>query len=235
MRREAACLSVAEASQQSPPIFQVERNFLGSRGKEWLVVERRDAQRETGDADARDLHMSVKDPERFGAVFERHADSVHRYLSRRVGTTLADELTSETFTTAFQSRTAYDEQLASCRAWLFGIATNLLRHHRRAESRRLAAYQRLDRRPGMEAEDIAVTNRLAASEVLDRALLDLNDDMRDVLMLIGAAGLSYEEAAAALSVPIGTIRSRLFRARQVVRRSLSEWQDNPCSAKEPTP
>ena len=94
--------------------------------------------------DARVIARSLDEPAVFAALFDRHYDSVHRYLARRVGPDIAAELASETFTTAFDVRRRYDPGRSDARPWLFGIATNLVRHHRRSEGRRLRAYARLD-------------------------------------------------------------------------------------------
>ena len=82
------------------------------------------------------------DPERFGVVAERHFNEVFRYLARRVGRDVAQDLGAETFVVAFSARTRYDGSRADARPWLFGIATNLIRRHRRGELRMLAAYAR---------------------------------------------------------------------------------------------
>ena len=96
-------------------------------------------------SDAQIIAASRVEPLVFAAVFDRHYDAVHRYLARRVGSDLADDLAAETFTTAFDVRRRYDTARPDARPWLFGIATNLLRHHHRGEARRLRAYARLDR------------------------------------------------------------------------------------------
>jgi RNA polymerase sigma-70 factor (ECF subfamily) len=79
----------------------------------------------------------------FGAIFERHFVPIHRYLNRRVGLDLAEDLASETFVVAFHRRAGYDWGREGARPWLFGIATNLMRRYRRTERRRLAAYTRI--------------------------------------------------------------------------------------------
>ncbi len=84
------------------------------------------------------LTESLAAPERFAAIFDRYAPHVHGYLSRRVGV-LADDLVSETFLLAFRGRDSYVPDRAPVRAWLFGIATNLIRRHARDEERRYRA------------------------------------------------------------------------------------------------
>jgi RNA polymerase sigma-70 factor (ECF subfamily) len=87
------------------------------------------------------LAESMAMPERFATIFDRYVLVVHGYLSRRVGV-LADDLASETFLLAFRSRTSYVPGRAPVRAWLFGIATNLVRRHARDEERRYRAFGR---------------------------------------------------------------------------------------------
>lgn len=162
------------------------------------------------DPDAEDLAASLSEPQRFAAVFERHAAGVHRYISYRLGAELADDLTAETFLLAFRGRANFDPARGAVTAWLFGIATNLVRHHRRDEWRRSRISRAAALAPRVD-DDLAegVTRR----EELRAAVARLDRGSRDVVLLVAGAGLSYEEAAAALSIPVGTVRSRLSRAR----------------------
>ena len=99
--------------------------------------------RATGEcADAEAVRRSLTDPHAFAAVFDRHFVAVHRYLHRRAGNDLADELAGETFRVAFETRSRWSQTTSDARPWLLGIATNLLRRHRRTEQRRLHALAR---------------------------------------------------------------------------------------------
>jgi RNA polymerase sigma-70 factor (ECF subfamily) len=149
--------------------------------------------------------------EKFEELFELHFDAVYGYAARRIGPDLARDLASETFTRAFAARGRYDAARGDPRAWLFGIAQNLLRRHHRDEERRLRAFARLD---------LAATERETADGRIADALGALALDERDVLLLFAWADLSYEDIAAALEVPLGTVRSRLHRARAHVRAAL---------------
>jgi RNA polymerase sigma factor (sigma-70 family) len=176
---------------------------------------------ESTDADA--LAASLSEAERFSVIFDRHFDPVHRFLSRRVGPDVADELAAETFAEAFRRRRSYDPDRAAVRPWLFGIAVNLLHHHRRTERRRLRAYARagIDRHLDPELE--AVHDRVDAGALgaqLALGLASLRPGDRDALLLHAWAGLSYEGIAQALGIPIGTVRSRIHRARRRVRELL---------------
>jgi RNA polymerase sigma-70 factor (ECF subfamily) len=167
--------------------------------------------------DEEDLLASLSESSRFTAIFERHVQELHRYLSFRVGPDLADDLTAETFLRAFKGRFNYDPSKGSVTAWLFGTATNLVRHHRRDEQRRL----QIGRRAGLgepspdSGEDF--TEGIARRAELSRAIAGLDRRTRDVVLLVAGAGLTYEETATALAIPVGTVRSRLSRARNRVR------------------
>lgn len=150
----------------------------------------------------------------FETLFEEHFDAIYGYLARRVGPDLARDLAAETFTRGWAARKRFDPQQGEPRAWLFGIANNLLRHHYRDEERRLAVFARVDAPRG----EAAVSDEPAVAE----ALAVLSREERDVLLLSAWADLSYEQIAEALTLPIGTVRSRLNRARTRMREELAK-------------
>src|SRR5919198_3037072 len=88
------------------------------------------------------VRASGSDPAAFAQIFDRHFERIHRYLARRVGSDLAEDLAAETFLIAFRSRHKFDRRRSNARPWLFGIASNLMRHHWRTERRALSAYAR---------------------------------------------------------------------------------------------
>jgi RNA polymerase sigma-70 factor (ECF subfamily) len=138
---------------------------------------------------------------------------------------LADDITADTFAVALYERARFDPSRASARPWLFGIAANLVGKHRRTEVRALRAVARLGVDPVAQtwAQDGVEERVLAGSAkpALAAALAKLAPGDRHVLLLIAWADLSYSEVAEALDLPVGTVRSRLHRARQAVRRSLT--------------
>jgi RNA polymerase sigma-70 factor (ECF subfamily) len=172
-------------------------------------------------SDATVIAASRGQPEQFGIVFDRHARVVFRYLVRRIGPGDADSVLGEVFRVAFEKRASYDTSYEGARPWLYGIATRLVAKHRRAEARRIRATARL------------ASERLTPADVTDRvddrvdaavrwpsvadAVAELPPGERDALLLYVWEELSYEEIAAALGVPVGTVRSRLNRARRRVR------------------
>ena len=178
--------------------------------------------------DADCLARSVNEPTAFAPIFDRHFNAVHRYLHRRAGLELADELAAETFLIAFERR-------ATCRGesalpWLYGIATNLLRHRWRAERRQLRAYARSGVDRWAAYEDEATSRVDAEGAKLAGALAAMRSQERDALLLYALAALSYEEIALALDVPVGTVRTWLHRAREVARRELAAETDALCLA-----
>jgi RNA polymerase sigma-70 factor (ECF subfamily) len=173
------------------------------------------------ESDAVVIAASIDEPVRFGAIFDRHATVLHRYLVRRLGPADADSMVGEVFRVAFERRHTYDLERPTARPWLYGIATNLLAKHRRREARRLHATARLatQRLAPIDLAD-RVSGALDASGQWQRvaaAVTALPVPERDTLILHVWEGLSYQEIADALGLPIGTVRSRLNRARGRLR------------------
>jgi RNA polymerase sigma factor (sigma-70 family) len=176
-----------------------------------------------GDQD--EVRRSIERPEVFALLFDRHFDAVHRYLHRRAGVDLADELAAETFLVAFERRARFaGREGVGVRPWLYGIATNLLRRRWRAERRQLRAYARSG------TDDVAAFDTDASVSRVDAArrgrdvaaaLAQLRADDRDVFLLITLAGLTYVETAAALEIAVGTVATRARRARMLLVAELS--------------
>ncbi|SEH02712.1 RNA polymerase sigma-70 factor, ECF subfamily [Nonomuraea solani] len=180
---------------------------------------------ESATAEAADtdlIRRSVREPEAFATVFDRHAPALHRYAARRLGPDAADDVVSETFLAAFEHRHRYEHDQISARPWLYGIASNVIGKRRRREVARYRAYVRGGVDPaeitGGPVEDGVGT--LAVNRPLVAALAGLRKGDRDALLLVAWAELTYEEVAGALGVPVGTVRSRLNRARKKVRQAL---------------
>jgi RNA polymerase sigma-70 factor (ECF subfamily) len=174
-----------------------------------------------GETDAAVIAASLESPVRFGAIFDRHATVLHRYLIRRLGPDEAESMVGEVFRIAFEKRHTYDQLRPVARPWLYGIATNLLAKHRRREARRMHAVARLasHRLPPADLAE-GVSGAVDAADLWPRvadAVTALPEPERDALVLHVWEGLSYEEVADALGVPVGTVRSRLNRARGRIR------------------
>jgi RNA polymerase sigma-70 factor (ECF subfamily) len=161
--------------------------------------------------------------ENFAWVFDRYFGEVHGYVARRLGTHEADDIAAETFTIAFRKRASYDAASGSVRAWLYGIATREIGHHRRAEMRAYRALERATADLHEEDPQDRVAERVTATAAQGRlaaALAGLSPGDRDVLLLVALAGLSHAEVATALDIPYGTVGSRLNRARKQLRAAL---------------
>ncbi|MER7315768.1 RNA polymerase sigma factor [Streptomyces halstedii] len=166
------------------------------------------------------------DREAFAALYEEYARTVYNHAYRLTGDwSTAEEVMSDTFLTAWRTRHQVEPEGDSLRPWLLGIATNKARNANRGTGRRLAF---LARRPAPEpVADIADTTagriddarRIAA---VQQALGRLRRQEREVLALCVWSGLDYAQAAEALGVPVGTVRSRLSRARTRLRRLTEE-------------
>jgi RNA polymerase sigma-70 factor (ECF subfamily) len=173
------------------------------------------------ESDAGVIAASLQEPVRFGTIFDRHATVVHRYLVRRIGPDEAEAMVGDVFRIAFERRHTYDLLRPVARPWLYGIATNLLAKHRRREGRRIHAMARLAAQrlvPVDQAERIGdVIDATEQWQRVARAVTSLPEPERDALMLHVWEALSYDEIALALGVPVGTVRSRLHRARGRLR------------------
>jgi RNA polymerase sigma factor (sigma-70 family) len=176
-------------------------------------------------SDAAVIGLSLNDSERFEELFHRHAPRIQRYVVRRLGPDAADDIVAETFLLAFRQRGTYDQARQDALPWLYGIATNLIGRHRRDELRLYRALARTGTDPVTASFTDRSDNRVtagAAGRRLAAALAALPAAYRDTLLLVVWGDLSYEEAAAALGVPTGTVRSRINRGRTALRRKLGD-------------
>lgn len=153
-------------------------------------------------------------------IFRAHLDAVYNYCYRRTGSwSAAEDLTSTVFLEVWRSRRRAVELDGSVLPWLYGVAANVCRNHLRSQRRGFLAIARL---PGPEQthHDVDVVDRMdsdrRAAQLIDHlSRLPLAD--QDVFVLVCWEELSYAEAALALGIPIGTVRSRLARVRRILR------------------
>jgi RNA polymerase sigma factor (sigma-70 family) len=175
------------------------------------------------DGDIRDWPAAVLgDQEAFGRVFDRHADLVYRFVRRRTGDGgLAEDVTAQVFLEAWRQRSKVHLLQGSLRPWLLGVAGNLVRRHWRSLQRGHRAVGRLPvpGQVGDHAED--VVERLDGElklALLRARMRRMPRAQLEVLLLWAWEELSYEEIAEAVGVPVGTVRSRLSRARAHLSR-----------------
>jgi RNA polymerase sigma factor (sigma-70 family) len=174
--------------------------------------------------DAAVIEASRREPEQFALLFDKHAPHLYRYLARRADRQVADDLVAETFLAAFAKRDRYDLSYADARPWLYGIATNLINQHHREEARQDRIRQAAAAEPQVpgHADRVAAdVTAQAMRSLLDEALTALQAGDRDVLLLIAWEQLTYQEVSRALAIPVGTVRSRLHRARAKLRQVLA--------------
>ena len=169
-------------------------------------------------SDAEVIGRSLGEPEAFGVIYDRHAATILRFLGRRAGAEVAEGLVGELFRIAFERRKTFDASRASVLPWLYGIGSNLLLKHRRGEARRLRASARMaaGEAPDKRASAAALDARVLFPRVA-AAIEELPDGEREALLLFAWEGLSYQNVAEALELPVGTVRSRLNRARAHLR------------------
>jgi RNA polymerase sigma-70 factor (ECF subfamily) len=180
-----------------------------------------------GATDAEIIVQSLGNPDLFELIFDRHYMVIYRHIARRAGPEAAADVSSEVFVRAFASRNRYRTEYASARPWLFGIATNLLRQHFRSSRRASNAFWKMaGRSPQATGDATAAADARVDAEALSprlkAGLEGLRDGDREVLLLYAWEDLSYAEIAAALEIPLGTVRSRLSRARRRFRELAGE-------------
>ena len=158
----------------------------------------------------------------FGILFERHAGRIYNYCFRRTADwALAEDLTSTTFLQAWRGRGRESLQAESALPLLYGIATNVLRNQHRSLKRRREAIARLPLaradEPDFSEDAVTRLDDRAAMRQLLGLFSRLPRREQDVIALCDWSGLSYDDTALALGIPIGTVRSRLARGRRRLR------------------
>jgi RNA polymerase sigma factor (sigma-70 family) len=175
------------------------------------------------------------DHDEFGVLFTEHARPVYNHAFRLTGDwSAAEEVVSLTFLEAWRLRGTVRPEGGSLLPWLLGIAINVARNVSRAARRHQAAMSRLPQAGRVPYFAGELAGRLDDAEQIRRvraAIAGLRRAERDVLALCVWSGLDYAEAAEALGVPVGTVRSRLSRARRKLQNQTS-WNREPGSASE---
>ncbi len=175
--------------------------------------------------DAVVIGRSIQEPEFFAVLFRRHAPPIQRYVTRRIGSDAAEDVVAETFLVAFRQRGGYQPDRPNALPWLYGIATNLIGRHRRTELRQLRLLARTGADPVTEPFTERVDAAISADGAkarLGAALARLPAGHRDALLLLAWGGLTYEQVAVATGTQLGTVQSRVSRARRKLRQSLAD-------------
>ncbi|MFG3193471.1 RNA polymerase sigma factor [Streptomyces omiyaensis] len=162
----------------------------------------------------------------FAEIFDEHARVVYAHAVRTTGDwAVAEDVMSLTFLEAWRLRDKMAAEVGSVRGWLLGIATNVMRNTARAARRHRAAMSRLPRPESLPDFSDEVVGQLADGQRLAavaRALRRLKQSEREVFTLVVWSDLGYAAAAEALRIPVGTVRSRLSRAREKLRGLVDE-------------
>jgi RNA polymerase sigma factor (sigma-70 family) len=214
----------------------MENTYLHSRAPV-RVARRRDVRRRApARSDAELLTASIRDPDAFTELFQRHWDGLYRFCLHRAGAA-GEDIAAEAFRVAFDRRVRYDTRYADARPWLFGIAANVLREHFRSarrEEHKRARSAALSAASGGET-DLGELERQLLGPDLAAALQDIPAGDRDALLLLAWADLDYEQIGQALDIPIGTVRSRIHRARRRLRAYLDSGDGPHAHTSEVSP
>jgi RNA polymerase sigma factor (sigma-70 family) len=174
-----------------------------------------------GEGDALIIGASLEEPHRFEEIFDRHYETVRRYAQRSVGADAGEEVAAQTFLEGFAHRDRFDAAYSSARPWLLGIATNLIRHHARSERVHRSALMRMT--VEREHEDAVGVDGLDAARqgpTILAALAAFGEDDREAFLLYALGELTYPEVAESMGIPVGTVRSKIFRVRHALRERL---------------
>lgn len=171
--------------------------------------------------DAEVLARSLEEPGEFAAIYARHVAAILRYARRRLGETAGEDAATEVFVRAFKQRATYTAQHPTALPWLYWLAGQVVGDHARAERRRLRLFARLAETVAPESVESPGVRAGLGPEVV-RGLRRLTDVDREALLLVVWGELTYEEAAAAVGVPVGTVRSRIARARGQLREDIAQ-------------
>jgi RNA polymerase sigma-70 factor (ECF subfamily) len=176
----------------------------------------------------------AQDEAAFDHIVRLYADRIYNYVRRMVGNPQdAEDITQEVFIRAYQGLSQFDGR-ASFSTWLFRIATNLCIDHKRRQSRRVQTvpyhHDESDEEEGdwefPDTNQPSALDHLLSQElqaVVERAIERLNPKLKTVLLLYDVEGLSYEQIAETLGIPMGTVKSRLFTAREQIRKQVEVY------------
>lgn len=172
------------------------------------------------------IARSVREPELFGTIYDRHAPALAAYLGRRLAPEAVEGLLADVFVAAFEGRQRFDETSDSALPWLYGIARNLVRRHHRSADRerratgRVASLRVVEAASARGLDDLvgASTDNASTLTAVQRFIDDQSAIDREVLLLYAWEELSYGQIADAVDIPVGTVKSKLNRMRRLLRR-----------------
>ncbi|MBF0353469.1 MAG: RNA polymerase sigma factor [SAR324 cluster bacterium] len=167
----------------------------------------------------------VGDSSAFELLVTRFQNKIFRFILRHVWNRHeAEDLTQETFVSAFNKLSGYEAR-SQLSTWLFGIAYNkVLQHHRQSPGQNVefVSEEILEEQPSLELTPSEKFEKDAMVHDLNRFIDQLPDDLKTVLILVSFEGCSYDEVAEIMKIPSGTVKSKMFRAREVLKTSYTQ-------------
>lgn len=165
--------------------------------------------------------------QRFGVLLREHQSLLYRFVLRNIGNPSdAEDIAQQAFVEAYKSMANFRGE-SKMSTWLYGIAMNLVRNYLNRAPHRVREYES-DEVLGTIADDAdgpdVIVERKQAMARLNEQIRELSPELQEILLLVAVDGLSYDEAALMLEIPVGTVRSRLFRARETLKERLPDLQ-----------
>ncbi len=166
---------------------------------------------------------------RFGELVKEHQTYLYRFVLRNIGNPSdAEDIAQQAFIEAYKAMATFRGE-SKLSTWLYGIAMNLVRNYLNRAPHRVRQYESDDVLEGLaDTADgpEALAERSQMIERLSSQISELSSELQQILMLVAVDGLSYDEAAVMLEIPVGTVRSRLFRAREQIKERLPDLRDD---------
>jgi RNA polymerase sigma-70 factor (ECF subfamily) len=167
--------------------------------------------------------LAAGDDASFERIFDRHVRAIYAFAAARIGRDHAEDVTADTFVTAFRMRATFDPTATSARPWLYGIAVNVMRRHSARDARWRG---NASREPfAVDVDDLELAeDRIDAERMADQlaaTLARLSPGERDVLLMHVLGGMTHRQIAVALGIRTGSAKSRLSRARARLHAELS--------------
>lgn len=173
--------------------------------------------------------MSCQNPTRdFEVLVREYRKPLYRFVLRHIGRPAdAEDIAQQTFVDAYGALASFRGQ-SELSTWLYGIAMNLIRNYLNRAPHRVRKFESDEVLATLPADTDGPDAVVQRMELLTRLYAEvgaLSAGLQQTFLLIAIEGRSYEEAAELLGIPIGTVRSRLFRAREVIKERLPELRD----------
>ncbi|MQA40692.1 RNA polymerase sigma factor [Rugamonas aquatica] len=164
----------------------------------------------------------------FSAMVKQHQTYLYRFVLRNIGNSSdAEDIAQQTFVEAYKAMASFRGE-SKMSTWLYGIAMNLVRNYLNRAPHRVREYESddvLETLPDRADGPEVLAQRAQLMEQLAAQVGELLPDLQQIFMLVAIDGLSYDQAATMLELPVGTVRSRLFRAREAIKGRLPDLRD----------